>query len=122
MEDDSPPGDASSLLRVLGASTVTLAVGLLVVGTLLLTTCQAETIVGPYTTTVGCGYPFQGYGLAFLYAAALLTITAGNLFARALKRGVMSQQFGDRLKVLSGLAFIGATGAFLFAFAVLGVS
>ena len=50
-----------------------LAVGLSVIGVVLLVTCEvAQTLVPFGPAQVGCTYPFQGYGETFLLAAGLV--------------------------------------------------
>jgi hypothetical protein len=103
-------------------SFLVLSVGLLVIGVLLLTTCQTVTTVGPFSTSVGCEYPFQGYGLVFLYLAALVTILSANLLARSLQSPSPSNDFVLRCAVLSALAFVGVTLLFLIVLLVLRVA
>ena len=60
-----------SYLLVLASAVV--AVGLSVVGLMLLVTCEAEQYVGPFGyTQIGCSYPFQTYGETFLLAAGIV--------------------------------------------------
>jgi hypothetical protein len=115
MSDQPRSDDYSSLTRILGTSFLTLAVGLLVIGTFLLTTCQTETVVGPFSTTVGCDYPFQDYGLALLYLGALVTILSANLFARSLQPHRPSREALRTHYALSIFAFFMATVLLLIA-------
>jgi len=97
-------------------------VGFLVCGVLLVTTCQTTSIVGQFSTTVGCNYPFQGYGLAFLYSAALVSILAANLLARSLQSARPSREAIQDRYIRSFFALVGVTVLFLFALLVLGVA
>ena len=85
MQEFLAGGPAASTSRLVGLSLLMFAVGFLVCGVLLLTTCQATTVVGEFSTTVGCSYPFQWDGLAFLYSAGLISILAAFLIARSLQ-------------------------------------
>ncbi len=119
-ENDSSSLVPASLLRVLGLCLVVLAVGLLVAGVLLLVTCTAKTIGSPFPSTVGCAYPFQGDGVAFLYVASLVTILAGNLFARSLEPQPAPKMMAERRYVASALVASIATVLFLVTLLVLG--
>src|SRR5579864_5367235 len=81
MAGDAPAHVTPDLHRSAGLAFAALAVGLLVIGVQLLTTC--ETTYDRITGAVSCPYPFQGYGLVFLYASALAIIVSVNLFGRA---------------------------------------
>ena len=49
------------------------AIGLSITGVFLLVTCEAAEFTDQFGyTTLGCTYPFQNYGRAFLYAASLV--------------------------------------------------
>ena len=73
-------------LAYLGVSLVVVAVGLSVAGVQLLVTCEPGAIAG---NAVTCSYPFQGFGLAFLYAGGMVASLGFVAFARQrIARGV----------------------------------
>jgi hypothetical protein len=99
-------------LPAIAFSMIALAVGLFVSGIDLLTTCQTVEIAG-FPSTVGCSYPFQGYGVTFLLAAALLTILGFNIFVRyAAFRGWRSHG-GPDPTTLSAFVAAGAIAVYL---------
>ncbi len=110
----------TSFLRVLGVTLVVLAVGLMVVGVLLLVTCAARTITTPFPPTVGCAYPYEGTGAIFLYAATLVAIAAGNLFARTLEPVPTPKAVTERRYVITALVTVVATVLLVVALLFLG--
>ncbi len=110
--DEPQPTGSTALLRSLATATVTLAVGLMVLGVMFLVTCETVT-VSTFTGASGCTYPFQVYGVAFLYAASLVTIVSMNLFASAHSiLGVRKEQ-RERSYVLSVMGAV-ALGVVVF--------
>lgn len=122
MPDSSPWDNSSALLRILGMSFLGLGLGFVVIGVVLLTTCQAATIGGSFSTTVGCLYPFKIYGLVFLYLAALVTTLSANLLARSLEPPNPNPEFVTRWQMLSAMAIVASTVLFFFAVLVLGLA
>ena|SRR5579863_6975144 len=120
-----PPPDSidvdRALYPILGLAVIILAVGLLLLGITLSVTCETITTVTVSGTTVGCSYPFQGYALASLYAGALVTILAYNIFMqyRVLLGSV--NKADPRRFVISAFFGLLATMVTILAFLVFGV-
>jgi len=85
MLESPPPRYDPSRWRVLGMSSLTFAVGFLIIGIVLLTTCQTVTIVGTSSSTVVCHYAFRSYGIASIYVATIVTFLSAYLLALSLK-------------------------------------
>ena len=115
MAGASEPVDSSVLHRVLGTSFLSVAVGLMVLGVMLSVTCEINSVGG-------CGYPFQGYGLAVLYAAGAVTILAANLLARSLRTQSTNPESIQQLNAISGIGLISITLLFLLAVVILGLA
>lgn len=70
---DSTSSSDPASAYFLALSLAVAAVGLSVTGIILLVTCETTQFVSQFgNSTIGCRYPFQPYGLAFLYAASLV--------------------------------------------------
>jgi len=109
------PAYVASLTRVLGMAVLVFAVGLLVAGITLLTTCQAVTLPD---ATVGCRYPFQGYGLASIWIASMATIVSANLLARSMQTSSTNRMEVKLRYMTSGAAAVFVTTVvYLTAFA-----
>jgi len=107
--------DLAARFRVAGMALVALAVGLFVIGILLLTTCQTETVVTPFVTTVGCAYPFQWYGLAFLGSAVGVTVVSANLLAESFSSPKPGPESVVRRRMISAMLVVGAAVLFVLA-------
>jgi hypothetical protein len=115
MQDLLAGRSAASTSRLVGLSLLMFAVGFLVCGVLLLTTCQTTTVVGQYSTIVGCSYPFQWDGLAFLYSAGLISILAAFLIAQSLQSVQPSREEMQVWYVRMFFAVFGVTALFVLA-------
>jgi uncharacterized BrkB/YihY/UPF0761 family membrane protein len=105
-------------LRLAGICLVVLAVGLFIVGTVLVVTCAPTTLALGH---VGCTYPFQSDGGVFLYVAALVAILAFNLFWPSLSHRGSPQVIADRRKLISGLGIVVSTVFFVIAMGLSGL-
>ena len=94
-----------SYLLVLVSAIV--AVGLSVIGLMLLVTCEAVQYVGPFGyAQIGCIYPFQTYGETFLLAAGMvgaLTVIPISRIAHAGGRKYDSSPWFIVLLIVTGL-------------------
>ncbi|MGP8078052.1 MAG: hypothetical protein ACLQD8_02200 [Thermoplasmata archaeon] len=105
MTDRASSAAEEELYPVLGLASIAVAVGLFVAGTVLLVTCQPEMLISG--GGIGCSYPFQGYGLAFLFVSALVTILAFNILMHyRVLRGTESRGNPRRyvVSVIAGIA------------------
>lgn len=114
---EQPPKDLTALLRGLATATATLAVGLMILGVMLLVTCETVP-VSAFSPASRCAYPFQGYGVIFLYAAGLVTIISVNLFANAHSILDARRERRERRYVLSAMGAV-ALGAVAFLVALI---
>jgi len=103
-----------ALTWTLGMCAMIISVGLLVIGSNLLTTCATKIASVSFgSTTGGCNYPFQIYGMFFIYLAALVVILAANLLGRSLESPTPPKSTLDRRYMLSVALAGGVTVLFL---------
>ncbi len=96
--------------RGVGVAVATLAVGLLVIGIQLLVTCESGG--GFDSGVVGCTYPFQAWGVGFLYASAVVAIISANLFAVSIQIPA-SRKADVKRRYVRSLLVCGVLGASL---------
>lgn len=110
------PGTGADVLIVL--SMLVVAVGLAVAGVVLLVTCETTQFVGPFgNVTIGCSYPFQSYGLAFLYAASLVVALEAFPVRRVLRSSGDGPAWDP--KFVSVAVAAGATFLFIFVYIII---
>lgn len=112
MTDSSGPVFDPSRWRVLGMALLMFAVASLIVGFVLLTTCQAVSVAGVSSISVGCRYGFRSYGFVSLYIASLLTILSANLLALSLRTERPDSDWLQTRVVVSIFVGVGVTAVF----------
>jgi hypothetical protein len=96
-----------------------LAVGLFVAGVDLLVTCEASMGTLPFGgTTVTCSFPFQGYGVLFLYAGSLVAVASSASLTQF--RMLRGHKYDWDRRALFGGAVAGLTVFFLLALLTFG--
>ena len=115
------PAPDAGLLPYLGMILAVVSVGLFVVGVQLLVTCRPGLITSSFSgDSVRCSYPFQGYGLAFLYASSLAAILVFIELVRY--RTLRGRSYSWNPYVVGGMLASGSTALLLLALLVTGTS
>lgn len=109
-----------AFLAYMGLACVVVAVGLSIAGVQLLVTCETSSNTSSFSgNSVSCSFPFQGYGIAFLYMASLVAILGFVAFARC--RTLSGMQYSWNPHAVAGLLAGASTFMLLFALVVTGI-